>query len=171
MRESFRRCFGRFRLTYEIWRRSRTKCSFWRFKVTRWEVIFAFCVTGAMLWKRVNASAWFSRGRRSTLQCGVLLLCGRRSILWRVRNVFAMNRSVRAQYFGDVSISACCFHVAGATLSDVANAFFLWIVLSGQRKHDAHDAVSKIVAGAAFCERLEEWWKLREIHAFWALSK
>ena len=24
------------------------KCSFWRFQVTRWELIFAFCVTGAI---------------------------------------------------------------------------------------------------------------------------
>ena len=28
-------------------------------------VVFVFCVTGAILWKRVNASAWFFRGRRS----------------------------------------------------------------------------------------------------------
>ena len=30
-------------------RKSRTKCSFWRFKVSRWEVIFVFCVAGAIL--------------------------------------------------------------------------------------------------------------------------
>ena len=34
-----------------IWRKSRTKCSFWRFKLSRWEVIFAFCVAGARFWK------------------------------------------------------------------------------------------------------------------------
>ena len=34
---------------------------------TKWEVVFAFCVTGQILWKRVNASASFFRGRRSTL--------------------------------------------------------------------------------------------------------
>ena len=45
-----------------------------------------FCVTGAILWMRVNASVSFSRGRRSTLQCGVLHLRGRRSILWRVQS-------------------------------------------------------------------------------------
>ena len=30
-------------------------------------VVFVFCVTGAILWKRVNASASFFRGRHSTL--------------------------------------------------------------------------------------------------------
>ena len=34
-----------------MWRKSRTKCSFWRCKLSRWEVIFAFCVAGARLWK------------------------------------------------------------------------------------------------------------------------
>ena len=50
---------------YEKWRKSRTKCSFWRSQVTKWKVVFVFCVTGAILWKRVNASASFFRGRRS----------------------------------------------------------------------------------------------------------
>ena len=34
---------------YEKWRKSRAKCSFWRSQVTKWEVVFAFCVTGAIL--------------------------------------------------------------------------------------------------------------------------
>ena len=55
---------------------------------SRWEVIFAFCVTGAIVWKRVNASVSFSRGRRSTLQCGVSHLRGRRSTLWRAQSPF-----------------------------------------------------------------------------------
>ena len=42
------------------------KCSFWRSQVTKCEVIFVFCVTGAILWQCVNASALFFRGRRST---------------------------------------------------------------------------------------------------------
>ena len=37
--------------------------------VTCVAVAFAFCVAGAILWKRVNASISFSRGRRSTLCC------------------------------------------------------------------------------------------------------
>ena len=44
----------------------------------------------------VNASLSFSRGRRSTLQCGVSHLRGRRSILWSVPSAFFMNRIVRA---------------------------------------------------------------------------
>ena len=40
----------------------------------------AFCVTGAIPWKRVNASASFFRGRRSTLRCGLSRCRGRRSI-------------------------------------------------------------------------------------------
>ena len=55
-----------------------------------------FRVLRDILWKRVNASVSFSRGRRSTLQCGVWHLRGRRSILWRVQNVFFMNRIGRA---------------------------------------------------------------------------
>ena len=51
----------------EKWRKSRTKCSFWRCQITKWEVVFVFCVTGAILWQCVNASALFFRGRRSTL--------------------------------------------------------------------------------------------------------
>ena len=50
-----------------IQRKSRTKCLFWRSQVTKCEVIFVFCVTGAILWQCVNASALFFRGRRSTL--------------------------------------------------------------------------------------------------------
>ena len=37
--------------TCGIWRRSRTKCLLWRFKLSRWDVIFAFCVAGARFWK------------------------------------------------------------------------------------------------------------------------
>ena len=36
---------------WNFWRKSRTKCSFWLFKLSRWDVIFAFCVAGARFWK------------------------------------------------------------------------------------------------------------------------
>ena len=78
---------------YEKWRKSRTKCSFWRCQVTKWEVVFVFCVTGAILWQCVNASALFFRGRRSTLWCGFLRCRGRRSILWRGEGAISTNRT------------------------------------------------------------------------------
>ena len=42
--------------------------------------VLCFCVAGSILW-RVNASASFSRGRRSTLQCGLSHFLGMRSTL------------------------------------------------------------------------------------------
>ena len=79
------------------WRKSRTKCSFWRFEVARWEVILAFCVTGTILWsvsmqarRFLVAGAALCNAMRRTLQCG------RRSIWCRVRSAFSMNSSVRA---------------------------------------------------------------------------
>ena len=50
-------CIGRYTRTatqsfpskYEKWRKSRAKRLFWRSQVTKWEVVFAFCVTGAIL--------------------------------------------------------------------------------------------------------------------------
>ena len=44
-------CWALWKWLYEIWRKSRTKCSFWRFTLSRWEVIFAFRVAGARFWK------------------------------------------------------------------------------------------------------------------------
>ena len=79
-----------------MWRKSRTKCSFWRCKLSRWEVIFAFCVAGARLWKLLAWKvAWVShemlvlalqtfkvrghfrvlRGRRKTLEAPCLKSC------------------------------------------------------------------------------------------------
>ena len=78
---------------YEKWRKSRTKCSFWRSQVTKCEVIFVFCVTGAILWQCVDASASFFRGRRSTLWCGLSRCRGRRSILWRGEGAVSTNRN------------------------------------------------------------------------------
>ena len=78
---------------YEKWRKSRMKCSFWRSQVTKCEVIFVFCVTGAILWQCVNASASFFRGRRSTLWCGLSRCRGRRSILWRGEGAVSTNRN------------------------------------------------------------------------------
>ena len=84
-------------LTYkcEKWRKSRAKCSFWRSGVTKSEVIFAFCVTGAILWERVNARASVFRGRRSTLWCGLSRCRGRRSISWCGKGALCTNRNGR----------------------------------------------------------------------------
>ena len=49
----------------EKWRKSRTKCPFWRFNLSSWEVARAFCVASAILCKRVKATVMFSRGRRN----------------------------------------------------------------------------------------------------------
>ena len=40
--------------------------------VTCIAMAFAFCVAGAILWKRVNASLFCSRGRRSPLRCCIV---------------------------------------------------------------------------------------------------
>ena len=66
-----------------------------RFGAPESQVIFAFCVTGAILWKRVNASALFFRGRRSTLWCGLSRCRCRRSIFWRGEGAVSTNRSGR----------------------------------------------------------------------------
>ena len=73
--------------------RSGAKCSFWRSQVTKCEIIFVFCVTGAILWQCVNASVSFFRGRRSTLWCGLSRCRGRRSILWRGEGAVYTNRN------------------------------------------------------------------------------
>ena len=88
----------------------------------------------------------------------------------------------QAQYFGSESMQARRFFVAGAALCDVvfrdvlagaafcdvAKVLFPQIALAGTRKRDT---VSNIVAGAAICECLEKWRKLRKSHTFWALWK
>lgn len=68
------------------------KCLFF----LRREVIFAVCVPGAILCKRVNASASCSPGRRSTLQCSVSHVRGKRNILRLGESALSMNCSVRA---------------------------------------------------------------------------
>ena len=75
---------------YEKWRKSRTKCSLWRCQVTKCEVVFAFCVTGAILWKRVKASASFFSWQAQHF------------VMWP----FAM--SWQAQHF--VMCRRCCLH-------------------------------------------------------------
>ena len=44
-------------------------------------MMIACCVAAAILWKRVNVTVSFSRGRHSALCLCVLQFCGRRSIL------------------------------------------------------------------------------------------
>ena len=73
--------------------RRRVVVAFWRSQVTKCEVIFVFCVTGAILWQCVNASVSFFRGRRSTLWCGLSRCRGRRSILWRGEGAVSTNRN------------------------------------------------------------------------------
>ena len=77
-------------LSFKVWKVEEVSHSFWRSQVTKCEVIFVFCVTGAILWQCVNASVTFFRGRRSTLWC----------------DLFAM--SWQAQHF--VTWRRCCFH-------------------------------------------------------------
>ena len=60
----------------EIWRRSRTKCSFWRFKLSRWEVIFAFCVAGARLWKLLLSKVAEVSHETLVLEASALKSCG-----------------------------------------------------------------------------------------------
>ena len=68
----------------------------------------------------------------------------------------------QAQYFGDVSISACRFHVAGAALS--AHSFC--ICVAGTAFSDVAKEESKIVAGTAFGDVFEKWRKHRKSHTF-----
>ena len=60
----------------EIWRKSRTKCSFWRFKLSRWEVIFAFCVAGARLWKLLLSKVAEVSHEMLVLEASALKSCG-----------------------------------------------------------------------------------------------
>ncbi len=60
-----------------------------------------------------------------------------------------------AIYFRSRSQSACGFFVAGGRRSPLCCCI--------ARKRDT---VSKVVAGAAFCECLENWRKLRKNHKF-----
>ena len=53
--------------------------------------------------------------------------------------------------------------LAGATFCDVAKVLFPHVALARTRKRDT---VSNIVAGAAICECLEKWRKLRKSHTF-----
>ena len=53
--------------------------------------------------------------------------------------------------------------VAGAAFCDAAKVLFAQIAMAGTRKRDI---TSHIVAGAAFRECLEKWWKLRTSHIF-----
>ena len=58
---------------------------------------------------------------------------------------------------------AFCDVVAGAAFCDVAKVLFPRIALAGTGKGDA---LSNIVAGAAFRECPEKWRKLRKSHTF-----
>ena len=80
-----------------------------------------------------NASVSFSRGRRSTLQCGVSHLRGRRSILWRVQNAFShcqgcanmtqWHKSWQAQHF--VTALKSCGSRAKIVLLEVCENSFI----------------------------------------------
>ena len=59
-----------------MWRKSRTKCSFWRCKLSRWEVIFAFCVAGARLWKLLLSKVAEASHEMLVLEASPLKSCG-----------------------------------------------------------------------------------------------
>ena len=84
----------------------------------------------------------------------------------------------QAQYSRSVSMLACRFLVAGTALcvcafyNFVAGARFCvtwrrWCFDESQwQGFNKHDTVSKVVAGAAFCELLDKWRRLRKNHTF-----